>query len=349
MSFKIGIVGLPNVGKSTLFRAITKKQVESENYPFCTIDPNVGTVEVPDNRVAELSRVSNSEKTVPTVIEFVDIAGLVKGAHEGKGLGNKFLSHIREVDAIVEVVRDFKDENVIHTEGSVDSKRDQEIIDFELIISDIQMIEKIMQKLKKSAKSDKEAKLKMDTLLKIKSSLEEEKMVKDIELKEKEKEAVKEFNFLTIKPIIYLRNVDEKTVIDKDDTHLQINAKIEAELAGLSKEEAEEYLSSFGIDESGLDKLIRKSYESLNLISFFTSGEQETRAWTVEDGKTAPVAAGKIHSDFEKSFIRAEVAEYDDFIKYNGWSGLREQGKMKDKGKDYIVKDGDVIFFKVGR
>jgi hypothetical protein len=349
MSFKIGIVGLPNVGKSTLFKAITKKQVEAENYPFCTIDPNIGTVEVPDERLEELSRISNSKKTVYTTIEFVDIAGLARGAHEGKGLGNKFLSHIREVDAIVEVLRDFDDKDIVHVEGSVDSKRDQQIIDFELTVADLQMAEKLIERLKKEARSEnKVAKLKLSTLEKIKTSLEEETMLKDVKLNDEEKEIIKEFNFLTIKPIIYLRNISSNTIVE-DKEMLQINAKIESELAGFSKEEAEEYLQSFNIKESGLDKLIKKSYETLNLISFLTSGEMESRAWTVERGSTAPVAAGKIHSDFEKNFIRAEVVSYNDFLAYNGWNGAREVGKTKDKGKDYIIEDGDVVFFKVGK
>ncbi len=349
MSFKIGIVGLPNVGKSTLFKAITKKQVDAENYPFCTINPNIGTVEVPDERVEFLAKTSKSRKTIHTTIEFVDIAGLVRGAHEGKGLGNKFLSHIREVDAIIQVLREFEDDDIIHVEGSLDAKRDREIIDMELIVSDIQLIEKFCSKLKKEIRSgDKETNFKINTLTKAKSFLEEEKLLKDLILTEEEKESIKELNFLTIKPIIYLKNISEGEGEEVGDL-IEVNAKLETELAGFSKEEAESYLQSFGIKESGLNKLIKKSYEMLNLISFFTSGEQETRAWTVERGSLAPVAAGRIHSDFEKNFIRAEVISSDDFINCGGWGGGKERGVVKDKGKDYIIQDGDVIFFKINK
>ncbi len=351
MSFKIGIVGLPNVGKSTIFKAITKKQVEAENYPFCTIDPNVGVVEVPDKRVEALSQISNSEKTIHTTVEFVDIAGLVKDAHKGRGLGNRFLSHIREVDAIVEVLRDFEDKNVAHTQEGIGVERDKQIIDFELMIADIQLIDKVLMKIEKDARSgDKESTVKLSVLQKAKNFLEKEKMLKDLVLEEKEKEAIKEFNFLTDKPIIYLKNIDLRVEgYDEKDDYIQINAKIEEEVADLKEEEKKEYLQSLNIKQSGLDKLIKKSYQALDLISFFTSGEKETRAWTVERNSLAPVAAGRIHSDFEKYFIRAEIISYDDFIECNGWSGGKEKGKVKDKGRDYIVKDGDVIFFKVDK
>ncbi len=345
MSFKIGIVGLPNVGKSTLFKAITKNQVGAENYPFCTIDPNVGTVKVPDERLEKLAEISDSKNIIHTTIEFVDIAGLVKGAHEGKGLGNKFLSHIRKVDAIVEVLRDFEDPDVAHVEGSVDLKRDQDIIDIELIMADLQMVEKAINRTEKETKS-KTKELKLNTLKKIKEFLEDEKLLSELDLKSEEKEVIKDVDFLTDKPIIYLKNVDKPK---KDGEFLEINAKIESELAGFSKEEAQEYLRSYDIEESGLDKLIRKSYQALNLISFFTSGEKESRAWTVEKGSTAPIAAGRIHSDFQDKFIRAEVVSYQNFVKYEGWLGAKNEGKVKDKGKDYIVKDGDVVFFKIDK
>ncbi len=342
MSFKIGIVGLPNVGKSTLFRAITKNQVGAENYPFCTIDPNVGTVKVPDERIEKLADISNSKKTIHTTIEFVDIAGLVKGAHEGKGLGNKFLSHIREVDAIVEVLREFEDPDVSHVEGDIDLERDRDIIDVELIMADLEMTEKALDKARGETRN-KQTELKIKILEKIKSFLEEENLIVDLNLQEKEREAIKELDFLTDKPVIYLKNVDNP---QDDGKFLEINAKIESELAGFSKEEAEEYLKSYDINESGLNKLIRKSYEKLDLISFFTSGEKESRAWTVKKGSKAPKAAGRIHSDFEEGFIRAEVVSYEDFVRFGGWVGAREEGVARDKGKDYVVKDGDVIFFK---
>ncbi len=347
MSLKIGLVGLPNVGKSTLFKAITKKKVDIENYPFCTIDPNIGIVEVPDMRLEKLAKTSNSEKIINTAIEFVDIAGLVKGAHEGRGLGNKFLSHIRGVDAIVQVLRGFTDGEISHVEESVDISRDREIIDLELIISDIQVIEKTIEKLIKDSK-EKEKEKKIAVLKKAKEILQEEEMLKDEFFSKEERELIKEFNLLTRKPMIYLVNSDD-FVEKNSDKYLYINAKIEEELAGMEKEDVAEYFSSLRVGESGLNRLIKESYKLLNLISFFTSGEKETRAWTIKEGAKAPHAAGRIHSDFEKYFIRAEVVEYEDFINYGGWVNAREKGKIKERGKDYIVKDGDVIFFKTGK
>ncbi len=342
MSFKIGIVGLPNVGKSTLFEAITKNQVEAENYPFCTIDPNIGTVKVPDDRVQKLAEITGSDRAVNTTVEFVDIAGLVKGAHEGKGLGNKFLSNIRKVDAVVQVLRDFEDPDIAHVEGSIDLERDKDIIDIELIMADLQMTEKALKRIQ-DERETKENEFKLKTLKKIKKFLEGEKLISQLELTEKEREAIKELDFLTDKPIIYLKNVDKPS---ENSDFLEINAKIESELADFSPEEARDYLRSYNIKERGLEKLIRESYQALDLVSFFTSEEKESRAWTVKRGTKAPVAGGRIHSDFQDNFIRAEVVSYEDFVRYGGWVGAKKEGAVRDKGRDYQVKDGDVIFFK---
>ncbi|MDD5749691.1 MAG: redox-regulated ATPase YchF [Patescibacteria group bacterium] len=350
MSFSLGIVGLPNVGKSTLFQALTRNKVEASNYPFCTIDPNVGVVPVPDERLEKLAQMSQSAKIIPTVIEFVDIAGLVKGASEGEGLGNKFLSHIRQVDAIVQVIRYFQDENVTHVHGQVNPEYDKEVINLELIIADLETVrrnlDKIISKLK--GPHDKNDEKQKEVLELAKKTLEENKMLNTLELSSEEKKILKQFNLLTIKPIIYLYNVSEKD-LGKDlklpENALAICAKTEAELAELSPEEAKEYLKELGIAKSGLDNLINASYRLLNLITFITTGPEETRAWTVENGAKAPQAAGVIHTDFAKGFIRAEVINWQQLLDDGGWNQAKEKGHMKMEGKEYIIKDGDTVHF----
>ena len=358
---KLGVVGLPNVGKSTLFNAITKAGAMSANYPFCTIEPNVGIVAVPDDRLDKLEKLYNSKKKVSATIEFVDIAGLVKGASLGEGLGNKFLSHIREVDAIVHCVRCFDDANVIHVEGRVDPKSDIEIINLELILADIESVDKRIERVAKSVKAgDKEAKAELDILNKIKVTLGQNLPARLAPLNDEEKKIAKGFFLLTTKPVIYAANVSEddlgqeneyvkqvKEIAQKENSEvITICAKIEEELSALSPEEKDEMLHELGIQKSGLDQLITACYKLLNLMSFLTAGEDEVRAWTINIGTKAPQAAGKIHTDFEKGFIKAEVVNYNDLLELGGWNNAKEKGKVRLEGKDYVVQDGDVMLFK---
>ena len=359
---KLGIVGLPNVGKSTLFNAITKAGAEAANYPFCTIEPNVGVVTVPDERVTKLTEVYNSKKTIYTTIEFSDIAGLVKGASKGEGLGNKFLGHIREVEAIVHVVRCFEDPNVVHVDGKVDPVNDIEVINTELIIADMEVLERRIQKTEKQAKADKSALKDLEILKRVNDVLAEGKVARSMtDLDEAEAAFVKSLDLLTYKPVIYAANVSEDDVAGEDNEYVKavkeyaaaegsevvvICAKIEAELSELDDEEKAMFLEDMGIDEPGLDKLIKSSYALLDLISFLTTGEDETRAWTIKRGTLAPQAAGKIHTDFEKGFIRAETIAYDKLMEVGGKiSAAKEKGWLRSEGKEYEVKDGDVVHF----
>jgi len=360
---KLGIVGLPNVGKSTLFNAITKAGAESANYPFCTIDPNIGIVSVPDERLGKLAEMYNPKKVTPTTIEFVDIAGLVKGASRGEGLGNKFLSHIREVDAIVHVVRAFDDSNIVHVDGSVDPKRDIETINMELIFADLETLEKRMEKTRKQMKSgDKKFAEELALQERIKDNLEKGIPVRAMAFDPEEAEYVRQLFLLTSKPVLYCANVDEATLADIDANPyvgvireiakaenaemVVICARIEEEMAQLDEEEKKLFLQELGLKESGLDKLVKASYRLLGLISFLTAGETEVRAWTIVKGTKAPQAAGKIHSDFERGFIRAEVVAYEDLIRCGSYAAAREQGLVRSEGKDYVMKDGDVVLFR---
>jgi len=361
---KLGIVGLPNVGKSTLFNSLTKAGAEAANYPFCTIDPNVGVVMVPDERLKKLDDLYHSKKVTPAVIEFVDIAGLVKGASKGEGLGNQFLSNIREVDAIIHVVRCFDDGNIIHVDGSVDPIRDIETINLELIFSDLEILERRISKAAKGARMDKELAKELIVLEKIKAHLEEGKMAKTLEFdQDEEKDFLKSFNLLTAKPVIYAGNVGEEHLADdgQNNPYIQrlreyaanedcevfvICAQIEQEIAELDDDEKSMFLEDLGLEESGLEKLVRASYHILGLISYLTSGEDETRAWTIKVGTKAPQAAGKIHSDFERGFIRAEVVNYQDLLDCKSIAAAKEKGLVGIEGKEYVVKDGDVILFR---
>jgi len=351
MSFSIGIVGLPNVGKSTLFTALTKKQVDASNYPFCTIEPNVGVVAVPDERLDQLAKLYNSPKVVPTTIEFVDIAGLVKGASEGEGLGNKFLAHIREVDAIVEVVRDFTDDNIIHVHNKIDPADDIKTINLELVLADLETVTKRLSALEKQTKGSTDKKLfkNIEILKQLKQILEAEKFAIELNLPAEDLHFIQELNLLTYKPILYVYNVAEneidKPILNAKTPYLTICAKLEAELASLKENEVKEYLDSVGIINTGLDKLILQSYNLLNLITFFAAGPKEAHAWTIVNGAKAPQAAGKIHTDFEKGFIRAEMVNWKKLIEAGGEHQAKEKGFISTEGKDYVVKDGDVANF----
>ena len=361
---KLGIVGLPNVGKSTLFNSLTKAGAESANYPFCTIDPNVGVVSVPDPRLKQLAALYDSEKITPAVIEFVDIAGLVKGASKGEGLGNQFLSNIREVDAIVHVVRCFEDGNVIHVDGSVDPLRDIETIDLELIFSDIEVLDRRISKTARSAMNDKSLAKELETLKALKAHLEDGKLARSYEAADDDEAAfIATLNLLTAKPVIFAANVSEDDVADDGNSNehvvavrkfaaennsevFVICAQIEQEIAELEDDEKKMFLEDLGLSESGLDKLIAASYRILGLISYLTAGVTETRAWTIKVGTKAPQAAGKIHSDFERGFIRAEVVNYQDLLDCGSYNGAKEKGLVRLEGKDYVVKDGDVVLFR---
>lgn len=361
---KLGIVGLPNVGKSTLFNSLTKAGAESANYPFCTIDPNVGVVTVPDERLGLLGEFYHSKKVTPAVIEFVDIAGLVKGASKGEGLGNQFLANIREVDAIVHVVRCFEDSNVIHVDGSIDPLRDIETINLELIFSDLEILERRIAKVTKTARMDKEAAKELDFLQKVKQHLEDGRMAITMELENEDEEGwMSAYNLLTAKPVIYAANVAEDDLADDgaSNSYVQevrkyaaeqnseifvICAQIEEEISELDEDEKKMFLEDLGLTESGLEKLVKASYSLLGLMSFLTSGEDETRAWTIKIGTKAPQAAGKIHSDFERGFIKAEVVNYQDLLDCGSYAGAREKGLVRMEGKEYVVQDGDVILFR---
>jgi len=360
---KVGIVGLPNVGKSSLFNALTAVGVPSENYPFCTVEPNIGTVEVPDPRLDRIHELSGSKEKVPTVIQFVDIAGLVKGASEGEGLGNQFLGNIREVDAIAHVIRCFDDPDIAHVHGSVDPVRDRDIIQTELVLADLEALEKRVDRVAKKAKSgEKEAIQELAVLEKALAPLEEGLPVRTVDFSDDEKQILKQFQLLTNKPVLYVANVAEEDLpegendwvaalreaIEADDEGrlVRICSKIESELAELDEDEREMFLDELGLDEAGLDRLIHEAYTLLGLLTFFTTGEKETRAWTVRQGATAPNAAGVIHSDFERGFIRAETIGFDTFVEVGTWKAAKDSGQLRQEGKDYLVKDADIMLFK---
>jgi len=351
MSLSIGIVGLPNVGKSTLFTALTRKAVVAANYPFATIDPNVGVVPVPDGRLDRLARIVRPQRVLPAAVEFVDIAGLVRGAHQGEGLGNQFLSHIRETDALCEVIRYFADPNVVHVDGRIDPVSDAESIRTELVLADLATAEKVLVRLEKDIKRDKGLAEKFTLVKRVAEWLAQGHRARKMEMSDLEREMLADLHLLTMKPMLYLANVDEGA-LDGDPgvidgiTPIVICGKIEADLAELSREDASEYMAAIGLEEAGLDRVVREAYRLLGLQSFFTAGEKEVRAWAIPIGAKAPQAAGAIHSDFERGFIKAEVIAYDDYIALGGEKQAREAGKLRIEGKDYVMADGDVVHFR---